>query len=129
MVTLRPALKPLICCLIVCGCIIFGYAQHARRLRSQPRLEALKLVRDTEKCQQPLPLLDSRDTLGSVLEAEQAQVGIELGVQTGMFAAATLQQWSCNKKYYLVDIWAPMENYLDEANVGRKPVADGAPLT
>ena len=125
MLTFKPALKPLICCLSVCGCIILGI------LRSRSRRETVTLVGDRvkEQCQQLLPPLDTRNAMGTILEAEQAQVGVELGVQTGLFAATTLQHWTCNKKYYLVDIWAPLENYLDKANVGKWPVADGGNLT
>lgn len=69
------------------------------------------------RCRQVLLPLDTRGKLATILESEQAHVGVEIGVQAGYFAETILRQWSHNTKYYLVDIWAPLTNYLDAANV------------
>jgi hypothetical protein len=54
----------------------------------------------------------SRNSIGTILEAEGFAVGAELGVQRGLFARDTLQNWPSAKKYYLVDAWRHMENYV-----------------
>ena len=71
------------------------------------------------RCRQVLLPLDTRGKLATILESEQAHVGVEIGVQAGYFAETILRQWSHNTKYYLVDIWAPLTNYVDAANVGK----------
>ena len=122
-------MSPLLSCglIIYCGLIISVDAQHAGRLPLRSRLEADALTTDLakEQCQRPIRPIDLRNALGTILNEEQAQVGVELGVQTGIFAEETLRQWSSNKKYYLVDVWAPLDNYLGVANVGKWPVVDG----
>lgn len=35
----------------------------------------------------------------------------------GLFAAQTLSQWPACRRYYLVDLWRPQENYEERANV------------
>ena len=74
-------------------------------------------------CGQILLPLDTRGKLATFLESEKAKVGVELGVQNGNFAETILHQWPHNAKYYLVDIWAPLENYIDAANVGTQVTA------
>ncbi|KAK9823359.1 hypothetical protein WJX72_002194 [[Myrmecia] bisecta] len=49
-------------------------------------------------------------------QSEDLRVGVELGVQTGGFAAHNLRVWQACETYYLVDIWAPQETYRDVAN-------------
>uniref|UniRef100_A0A383WBA9 O-methyltransferase domain-containing protein n=1 Tax=Tetradesmus obliquus TaxID=3088 RepID=A0A383WBA9_TETOB len=61
--------------------------------------------------------IKSRIELGLLLQQEGFEVGAELGVQRGHFAAETLQRWPKCRRYYLVDIWAPQDNYKDYANV------------
>eukprot|EP00667_Euglena_gracilis_P017570 EG_transcript_18523 len=58
-----------------------------------------------------------REQIGALLEAENLTVGAELGVQEGLFAAQTLSQWPACRRYYLVDLWRPQENYEERANV------------
>eukprot|EP00667_Euglena_gracilis_P014116 EG_transcript_14607 len=58
-----------------------------------------------------------RDEIGALLEAENMTVGAELGVQRGWFSLHTLSRWHSCKRYYLVDIWRPQENYAEAANV------------
>lgn len=55
--------------------------------------------------------IKSRIELGLLLQQEGFEVGAELGVQRGHFAAETLQRWPKCRRYYLVDIWAPQDNY------------------
>ena len=39
------------------------------------------------------------------------KVGVELGVQRGGYALHMLNTWPSCQRYYLVDLWAPQENY------------------
>mmetsp|Transcript_87449 Transcript_87449/g.155099 ORF Transcript_87449/g.155099 Transcript_87449/m.155099 type:complete len:237 (-) Transcript_87449:166-876(-) len=64
-----------------------------------------------------VPEFGTRDSLGSLLEAEGMRTGAELGVQAGLFSKATLAQWPSCKSYMLVDVWAQLTNYEDTANV------------
>eukprot|EP00197_Chlamydomonas_leiostraca_P004665 CAMPEP_0202866250 /NCGR_PEP_ID=MMETSP1391-20130828/7284_1 /ASSEMBLY_ACC=CAM_ASM_000867 /TAXON_ID=1034604 /ORGANISM="Chlamydomonas leiostraca, Strain SAG 11-49" /LENGTH=268 /DNA_ID=CAMNT_0049546183 /DNA_START=279 /DNA_END=1082 /DNA_ORIENTATION=+ len=60
----------------------------------------------------------TRDKLGAMLESMGGfHVGVELGVQRGLFAKQMLQTWPSCSKYYLVDIWHQQTNYNDLANV------------
>lgn len=42
-----------------------------------------------------------------------AQVGVELGVQTGSYSANNLQKWPSCERYVMVDLWQSQENYND----------------
>ena len=64
----------------------------------------------------PLPALKTREELGGLLESLNFTSGVELGVQRGIFAEATLKNWPSCKEYHLVDIWKRQENYFDQAN-------------
>jgi hypothetical protein len=67
----------------------------------------------------PVPVFGLREELGALLELEApGGSGVELGVQRGVFARATLSGWPSCARYVLVDLWAPLENYVDQANVG-----------
>jgi hypothetical protein len=57
--------------------------------------------------------------LGRILEEEDTKTGAELGVQRGVFAEKIIQQWPMCTEYLLVDVWAPLKNYADIANVGQ----------
>ena len=59
-----------------------------------------------------------REHLGSVLQAENFQHGIEVGVREGIFAHALLSRWRGAKSYLLVDVWAQQKNYADTSNDG-----------
>eukprot|EP00667_Euglena_gracilis_P021979 EG_transcript_24272 len=61
--------------------------------------------------------LTVRNDIGTLLEGENMTVGVELGVQAGWFSKQTLEHWPSCKRYYLVDVWRPLENYNDLANV------------
>lgn len=122
--------KSVILCVCLCGAVLLT----ARTLptRAAPRTVAsathvqtaagtrANVVPTARKglCGKILLPLDTRGKLATFLESEKAKVGVELGVQNGNFAETILRQWQHNARYYLVDIWAPLENYLDAANVG-----------
>ena len=55
--------------------------------------------------------------LGRVLQKRKALTGVELGVQRGIFSKNILSQWPNAQQYLLVDLWKPMTNYVDSANV------------
>lgn len=61
--------------------------------------------------------LASRKEIVKVAQAENMTTGAELGVQVGEFASWNLQHWPSNQRYYMIDVWAPQENYNDLANV------------
>eukprot|EP00798_Chlamydomonas_sp_ICE-L_P007720 gene7720-891_t len=62
---------------------------------------------------------------GRMLEALGGfKVGVELGVQRGHYANHILHHWPSCEKYYLVDLWAQQENYVDFANVPNKEQDD-----
>ena len=46
--------------------------------------------------------------------------GAELGVQRGIFAEQLLQTWPACESLLLVDVWAPLDNYVDVANVPQR---------
>merc|ERR1711964_858027 len=60
-----------------------------------------------------------REDLGLLAENEGFETMIELGVRRGYYAKRVLEKWPSCKKYYAVDIWAPLENYLDLANINQ----------
>eukprot|EP00798_Chlamydomonas_sp_ICE-L_P000371 gene371-1759_t len=63
----------------------------------------------------------SREDFGRMLESLGGfKVGVELGVQRGNFARHMLNTWPSAEKYYLVDLWAQQENYVDGANVDNR---------
>jgi hypothetical protein len=64
----------------------------------------------------PLPFVENRDAIGRVLEEEGMAVGIELGVQRGLYTEKTLSRWIKCKHMTLVDVWAQLPNYSDKAN-------------
>jgi len=72
-------------------------------------------------CSQPIekgvPTFKQRTDLGHILEKEGLTRGAELGVQKGSFANKILSKWEQCNYYLLVDVWAPLENYEDIANV------------
>lgn len=75
----------------------------------------------TEACRTTMtgpgvPTFKHRDDLGDIIEAESMTKGLELGVQYGYYSNAILTRWPKCTEYHLVDIWAPLENYVDFAN-------------
>merc|ERR1712226_1576322 len=65
----------------------------------------------------PIPTFRFRADLGDILTREGKKIGVELGVQQGLFASTILKRWKTVTEYNLVDIWAFQPNYVDLANV------------
>ena len=63
-----------------------------------------------------IPTFKTRFQLGNILNELSFTTGVELGVQRGVFAEATLRKWTRCKRYVLVDLWAHQQNYKDVAN-------------
>jgi hypothetical protein len=64
-----------------------------------------------------VPTFKHRDDIGDILQLEGFTTGLELGVQYGYYSNAMLSRWSKCVEYHLVDLWGPLENYEDYANV------------
>ena len=58
-----------------------------------------------------------REELGARLQERGYKTGVELGVQSGVFAKAILSRWQAAERYVLVDVWRQLDNYVDGANV------------
>ena len=75
---------------------------------------------------QKSPIIPERITfskryeLGKILEGKGFKVGVEIGVQKGIFAEKTLGSWLSVRTYVLVDAWANQKNYKDLANLDGK---------
>ncbi len=65
-----------------------------------------------------IPTFKTRSELGGILNELSFTTGVELGVQRGLFAEATLRKWTRCRRYVLVDLWAHQRNYRDAANYG-----------
>lgn len=65
----------------------------------------------------PVPVFETRNDIGTILESENFVSGVELGVQRGFFSAEVLKRWLRCREYVLVDLWAKQDNYFDGANV------------
>ena len=78
---------------------------------------ATKALSDTVEVGSLLPILASRNTMGSFLESLGLKSGAEIGVQRGKFAERTLKAWPSCQKYYLIDCWQEQPNYHDVADV------------
>lgn len=66
-----------------------------------------------------VPTFKTRDQLGSIIQNEGFSIGVELGVQNGLYSKAILSAWPNCSEYHLVDLWGHQENYDDVANVGQ----------
>ena len=110
--------------LLVLACIaswFFGYAfgryyyptsnAHPKRIKSDPCLGEQSMRN------QGVPTFKYRHELGSIVENENMTIGVELGVQRGLFSKAILQLWPSCREYHMVDLWAHQEHYEDVANV------------
>jgi hypothetical protein len=58
-----------------------------------------------------------RAQLGQMMERIGGTTGVELGVKTGAFSYEILRHWESCKRFYLVDSWRKLSNYVDIANV------------
>jgi hypothetical protein len=79
---------------------------------------------DTPHCRhvsKPIPPLKTRYDIARLCEEEGlktgvfihscyvTKTGVELGVQNGNFAKQNLLNWPSCERYYMVDLWAPLE--------------------
>jgi hypothetical protein len=81
------------------------------QLANQARAAAITLHNQSPVILKYVTPIKSRIELCLLLQQEGFEVGAELGVQRGHFASETLQRWPKCRRYYLVDIWAPQDNY------------------
>ncbi|KAK3252098.1 hypothetical protein CYMTET_38591 [Cymbomonas tetramitiformis] len=59
----------------------------------------------------------SRGQVPALLNEEGFKVGVELGVDSGMFSKFILMHWKTCEKHYMVDLWAPLDDtYKDGTN-------------
>ena len=76
-------------------------------------------------CSQSLPVIDSREDLADILEAEGKTTGMAVGVRHGKFAEAVLSRWSNCTKYILMDPWEGQgERLMEKTKQKMKPFAD-----
>lgn len=80
------------------------------------RLQPTHVVLGENVPQKPIRPIRNREEIGNVLEEEGFKIGVELGVQRGVFTSQTLSRWKSCESYLLVDIWQPLENYADLSN-------------
>lgn len=118
--------KSVLFCFCICGAVVLtAWTLTPRAAMTTPATLSgttrQQIVSSFRKgvCEQILLPLDTRGKLATFLESEKARVGVEIGVHAGHFAETILHQWKHNVKYYLIDVWAPLTNYLDSANVGK----------
>jgi len=65
-----------------------------------------------------LPTIRTRSDLGKLLTSLKIRgPAAELGVRKGDFTTMLLSKWAGATHYVQVDVWAPLENYVDKANV------------
>ena len=64
-----------------------------------------------------VPIVDTRNDFGVLLESENKKVGLEVGVQSGVYSEIILNNWINCEKYILLDPWIHQEHYDDFANV------------
>jgi hypothetical protein len=63
------------------------------------------------------PTLVHRLDLPKELQRRNLTVGVELGVQSGLYSVQLLENWPLCTTLYLVDVWKQQKNYFDGANV------------
>lgn len=61
----------------------------------------------------------NRNDIGDILQRKSPKfkIGVEVGVQYGLYSKEILKRWSNCEKFYLVDAWQQLENYHDSCNV------------
>jgi hypothetical protein len=84
--------------------------------RSPDVVEQIEPVEKNRITTNPAITFYNRDDFGSILNKEKFKIGVELGVQRGLFAETTLTDWHSCERYVLVDLWKKQDNYLDVAN-------------
>ena len=83
-------------------------------------LDFLDIEKKNNQIEKPLLPIMRREILGDICEKFKFKVGIEIGVQYGLFSKEILKRWKSCEKYYLIDIWDSIndDTYNDSANVG-----------
>ena len=126
----------LVFCLSVCFSIIGGYLILYFCIFQQRALDALENsmllehARDSFKktringnleagCPKVnfIPPIRDRFELGELLRKWNFKIGVELGVQSGRYSHILLETWGQADEFYMVDLWAPLPNYMDSGNV------------
>jgi hypothetical protein len=83
----------------------------------KPPIPPNALVRNGCPPQRVLPPIRRRTDLGKMLRTIGLRgAAAELGVKEGFFTAKLLNGWRQSSHYVQVDVWAPLENYVDRAN-------------
>lgn len=71
-----------------------------------------QIVRKEEKARpRSLPIIDDRDGLADILQAEGKTTGLEVGVKGGDYSERMLKRWSGCETYILMDPWEHQENW------------------
>jgi len=94
---------------------VCGFCAPFQRTGSQVRSEPSHLGSDIKNPEEPRHI-----AIGRILGERGALRGAELGVQRGKFSKDLLGVWSAyniSPEYLLVDVWKPLGNYFDGANV------------
>lgn len=65
---------------------------------------------------QELQFLPDRNALGDLAQRLGFTTGAELGVLRGELSKTFLDRWPSNVKYYMIDLWAHQDNYVDVNN-------------
>jgi Methyltransferase domain len=116
----RPSFMMLLTCI---ASFSLGYSLgHYPAAKGHQENSVVNKTATTDACSEPMrnhgvPTFKNRNDLGIILEGEKKLVGVELGVQTGVFASEMLSRWPSCTAYYFVDLWVHQEHYEDLANV------------
>lgn len=105
------ALFFILTCVILRGMVVHMQVKHA------PSNNAASPVGLATSIHKPIPTLQRRNELGDMLEHDGLKVGLEIGVQCGLYSEIILSKWPSCEKYFLVDVWRQQKNYDDGANV------------
>ena len=111
------------CLLIICGILFLGTLVFQDTVKhASTKVTSSSAVLFGSKCDaidRGVPTFMTRDKLGEILNAEGHTIGVELGVQKGLYSKTLLSKWHSVQEYHLVDVWAPQENYKDGANLAQ----------
>lgn len=59
----------------------------------------------------------SREKIGILLDKQKFRIGMEIGVQKGLFSNKLLHIWKSCREYTMIDPWIKQRYYDDQANV------------
>jgi hypothetical protein len=91
-----------VACITTC-CI--GYAVGQFPAKTQEKKTVVE-TESTGPCANPMknqgvPTFKKRQELGSIIECEKMFVGVELGIQSGVFSTQNLERWP---SFWMVDV-------------------------